>query len=106
MDLVVANYQNSTVDVELTVFPAGVDDESRAVYQERVTLPTMSSEEDLWRAESFAPSREYSVEIAVVDADQSYQYRYEPTCSRGEVDEIGVRIEVYDDVRFHQSDCS
>ena len=107
MNLVVANYRDRPVDVELGVFPAGVDDESRAVYQERVTIPTMSGEEDMWREESFAPSREYSVEVSVVDVDQSYRYRYEPTCSRGEVDDIGVRIDVYDDdVRFHQSDCS
>lgn len=107
MDLVVGNYRDRPVDVQLIVFPAGVDDESRAVYQKRVTLPTMSGEEDMWRAESFAPSREYSVEISFVDVDQSYRYRYEPTCSQGEVDDIGVRIDIYgDDVRFHQSDCS
>lgn len=63
--LVVANYRDKPVNVDLVVFPAGVDDESQAVYQERVTLPTMSGEKDMWRAESFAPSREYSVEISV-----------------------------------------
>lgn len=106
MAIVVANYRDRPVDVELVVFSAGVDDESQAVYQERVTLPMMSGEEDMWRAESVAPSREYSVEVSLVDVDRSYRYRYEPTCSQGEVDDIGVRIEIYDDdVRFHQSDC-
>lgn len=107
MDLGVANYRDRPVDVELVVFPAGVDDENRSVYRKRVTLPTMSGEEDMWRAESFAPSREYSVRVSFVDVDRSYRYRYEPTCSRGEVDDIGVRIDIYDDdVRFHQSDCA
>lgn len=107
MDLAVANYRDKPVDIELVVFPAGVDDESRAVYQKRVTLPTMSGEQDMWRAEAIAPSREYSVEISFVDVDRSARYRYEPTCSQGDVDDIGVRIDIYDDdVRFHQSDCS
>lgn len=107
MNLVVANYRDRPVEVELVVFPAGVDDESQAVYQKSVTLPTMSGEEDMWRADSFAPSREYSVKVSFVDGDRSYRYRYEPTCSQGEVDDIGVRIDIYDDdVRFHQSDCS
>jgi len=106
MDLVVVNYRDRPVDVEFVVFPTGVDDESRAVYQKRVTLPTMSGEEDMWRADSFAPSREYSVEVSLVDVDRSHRYRYEPTCSRSEIDDIGVRIDIYDDVRFHQSDCS
>ena len=107
MDLVAANYRDTPVDIEITVFPAGVDDKSQAVYQKRVTLPTMSGEEDMWRAESFAVSREYSVEISFADGENSHRYRYEPTCSRGEVDAIGVRIEVHDDdVRFTQSDCS
>ncbi|SHG99399.1 hypothetical protein [Halobaculum gomorrense] len=107
MDLVVANYRDTPVDIELVVLPAGADEENRAVYQMRVTLPTMAGEEDMWRADSFAPSREYAVQVSFIDADRAARYRYEPTCSQGEVDEIGVRIDVYDDdVRFHQSDCS
>lgn len=109
MDLVVANYRETPVPVEITVLPPGADERRDArVFHERTVIPRMAGEEDLWRREAFAPSRRYRIELLLREAGTTSQYRYQPSCSRGEVEDPGVRISINDTggVRFTQSDCS
>lgn len=109
MNLVVANYRETAVDVVVELLRPDVEEQSEArVYRERAEIPQMAGEEDVWRRVDVAPSRRYRVELAVRDPETSYHYHYQPSCSRGSVDDIGVRINLDgpEQVRFTQSECS
>lgn len=109
LDLVVANYREAAVPVEIAVLPPDADDGSDArVFHERAVIPRVAGEEDLWRRESFARARHYRIELVVRETWTAYQHHYRPSCTRGEVDAIGVRVNIDEggSVRFTQSDCS
>lgn len=106
INITVANYRETPVDVVITLRKSG-DRDGEAIHRVRMKAPRMSGEEDMLRMENIVPARDYRVEVAVEDIDEERVYRYESTCSEDESDGIGFRIEIYaDDIRFHQSNCS
>jgi hypothetical protein len=109
MNLAIANYRETAVDIVVELLRPDVAKRSEArVYRERAEIPKMAGEGEIWRRENVAPSRRYRVELDVHNSETTHHYHYQPSCSGESVDDIGVRVNLNgpEQVRFTQSECA
>jgi hypothetical protein len=89
IDLIVANYRETPVGLTIA-FLEPRDRDGEPIHQERLEIPVMSGEEDLWREDDHPPSLNYRVEGTLGNTGGGDAYRYAGACPAAEGEDIRV----------------